>query len=151
MQKHYGHEPKLRELITGVGEMSESLQRTRKPIEMMYLKIATDKQTDSLMKYQEEREQHCQSIRKHVESIKFQIEEELGTILRMFEKELDREKLAMFAELEHYYDNYRDKFEQLARKIGPVATVNNNFKYFSSKSNILLKLLADSDSIKWIN
>jgi hypothetical protein len=32
--------------------------------------------------------------------------------------------------------------------------INNTFKYFSSKSNILLKLLSNSDSngaIKWFN
>jgi len=42
----------------------------------------------------------------------------------------------------------------LSRKIGPIASVNNNFKYYASKSNILLKMLADSEansSVKWFN
>jgi hypothetical protein len=41
----------------------------------MYLNICSEKDNDNLMQYQEEREQHCQSIRRHIESIKFQIEE----------------------------------------------------------------------------
>lgn len=60
----------------------------------------------------------------------------------------------MFNELERYYENYRDKFVYLSKKIGPIAMVNNNFQYYSSKSNILLKMLADSDSnssVKWFN
>jgi hypothetical protein len=38
--------------------------------------------------------------------------------------------------------------------VGPIASINNVYKYFSSKSNILLKLLANNDpssSIKWFN
>lgn len=59
----------------------------------------------------------------------------------------------MFRELEKYYENYRDKFDYLSRKIGPIASINNIFKYYN-KSNILLRLLSDSDSsssIKWFN
>ena len=60
----------------------------------------------------------------------------------------------MYGELERYYESYRDKFDYLSRKIGPIASINNTFKYYSNKSNILLKLMADSDassSIKWFN
>jgi hypothetical protein len=60
----------------------------------------------------------------------------------------------MFSELERYYESYREKFDYLSRKIGPIALINNTFKYFSSKSNILLKLLSNNDSgsaIKWFN
>lgn len=59
----------------------------------------------------------------------------------------------MYIELERYYENYRDKFDYLSRKIGPIASINNIFKYYN-KSNILLRLLADSDpnsSIRWFN
>lgn len=59
----------------------------------------------------------------------------------------------MFTELEKYYENYRDKFDYLSRKIGPIASINNIFKYYN-KSNILLRLMADSDpgsSIRWFN
>ena len=59
----------------------------------------------------------------------------------------------MYGELEKYYESYRDKFDYLSRKIGPIASINNTFKYYN-KSNILLRLLADSDpgsSIKWFN
>jgi|688.fasta_scaffold309547_2 hypothetical protein len=59
----------------------------------------------------------------------------------------------MYAELERYYENYRDKFDYLSRKIGPIASINNIFKYYN-KSNILLRLLSDTDpssSIKWFN
>ena len=59
----------------------------------------------------------------------------------------------MYIELERYYENYRDKFDYLSRKIGPIASVNNILKYYN-KSNILLRLLADSDpnsSIRWFN
>lgn len=60
----------------------------------------------------------------------------------------------MYNELERYYESYREKFDYLSRKIGPIASINNTFKYYANKSNILLKLLADSDpssSIKWFN
>lgn len=59
----------------------------------------------------------------------------------------------MYNELEKYYENYKDKFEYLSRKIGPIASINNTFKYYN-KSNILLKLLSDSQpssSVKWFN
>lgn len=119
----------------------------------MYQQIISDKQNDSFMKYQEEREQHCNSIRKHIESIKFQIEEEMNNMIKVFEKEMEKEKQSMYAELEKYYETYRDKFDYLSRKIGPIAAINNTYKYYN-KSNILLKLLADSDSsssIRWFN
>lgn len=60
----------------------------------------------------------------------------------------------MFNELERYYENYREKFDYLSRKVGPIASINNVFKYFASKSNILLKMLANNEpisSIKWFN
>lgn len=59
----------------------------------------------------------------------------------------------MYIQLEKYYDSYRDKFDYLSRKIGPIASINNVYKYYN-KSNLLLKLLADTDpssSIKWFN
>lgn len=55
--------------------------------------------------------------------------------------------------MERYYESYRDKFDYLSRKIGPIASINNIFKYYN-KSNILLRLVADSDpnsSIRWFN
>jgi hypothetical protein len=60
----------------------------------------------------------------------------------------------MFKELERYYEEYRKKFEHISKKIGPIASLNKSFKYYSSKSNILLKMLADPEanvSVKWFN
>lgn len=74
-QKHYGHDLYIKEVIPAVDELSDTLSRTRKPIEAIYTKLNADKQNSSLMKYQEEREQHFQSIRAHIETIKFQVEE----------------------------------------------------------------------------
>lgn len=63
-----------------------------------------------------------------------------------------REKESIYLELERYFDRYRDKFEQLSKKVGPVVSVTKSYKYYASKHNILLKMLADSDpnsSIRW--
>lgn len=59
----------------------------------------------------------------------------------------------MYSELEKYYESYRDKFDYLSRKIGPISSINNVYKYYN-KSNLLLKLLAENDpvaSMKWFN
>lgn len=107
--------------------------------------MSQEKQNESLLKYQEERDQHCQSIRKHIESIKFEIEEEMRNIVKVFEHELEKEKENMYRELEKYYENYKDKFEQFSKKMGPISAISKSYKYFSSKHNLLLKMMADSE------
>ncbi len=59
----------------------------------------------------------------------------------------------MYIELEKYYENYKNKFEELSRRIGPIASIHNMFKYYNN-SNILLRIMSDSDpnsSIRWFN
>ena len=58
----------------------------------------------------------------------------------------------MFKELERYYESYREKFEYLSKKVGPVSAVTKTYKYYASKHNILLKMMADSDPnslVRW--
>ena len=54
-QKHYGHDLQVKDVILAAEELSNTINRTRKPIESMYAKLTADKQNDSLLKYQEER------------------------------------------------------------------------------------------------
>lgn len=85
-QKHYGHDLHLKEIIPAAGILSDSLRNIRKPIKAIYEKLNADKQNSSLMKYQEERDQHLQSIRAHIETIKFQVNEEVKGIVKIFER-----------------------------------------------------------------
>lgn len=60
-----------------------------------------------MIRWQEEKERHYFSIENHVNSMKYQLEEELSTIEKLFEKALTDAKRAIIAELDTYYKTYK--------------------------------------------
>lgn len=55
---------------------------------MIYREMINIKGVEGLLKWQEEKQQHFTAIEKHINTIKFQIEEELANIVRLFQSEL---------------------------------------------------------------
>ena len=48
------------------------------------------KGVEGLLKWQEEKEQHFNSIENHINTIKFQVEEEVNNIVIRFQEELNK-------------------------------------------------------------
>ena len=57
------------------------------------------KGVEGLLKWQEEKEQHFNSIENHINTIKFQVEEEVNNIVIRFQEELNKEKKRMYDDL----------------------------------------------------
>lgn len=74
---------------------------------MIYREMINIKGVEGLLKWQEEKQQHFTAIEKHINTIKFQIEEELANIVRLFQSELEQEKVRLYTQLERYESNYR--------------------------------------------
>ena len=51
----------------------------------------------------------------------------------------------MYIVLDNYYERYKEKFEHFSRKIGPISAISKTYKYYASKHNLILKMLADSE------
>lgn len=76
--------------------------------------------------------------------MKYQLEEELGTIEKLFEKALLEAKRTIVAELDAYYKTYKENFELFSRLIDPLVAFNRSHKYFSNINNIVLKLMTET-------
>ena len=119
------------------------VERDKASMERLYRKTAGRKENEELIRWQEEKERHYVSIENHVNSMKYQLEEELATIERLLEKALGDAKKAMLTELDTYYKTYKDNFELFSRLIDPLVAFNRSHKYFSNVNNIILKLATE--------
>ena len=83
------------------------MARDKDAVGVIYREMTSVKGVEGLLKWQEEKEQHFTAIEKHINTLKFQIEEELSNIVKQFQSELEMEKLRLYTELERYESNYR--------------------------------------------
>jgi hypothetical protein len=90
------------ELGRGVEEICNRLGRDKDAVGMIFRDMISVKGVEGLLKWQEEKEQHFTAIEKHINTIKFQIEEELSNIVKQFQNDLELEKLRLYSELERY-------------------------------------------------
>jgi hypothetical protein len=106
---------------------------------------------EGLLKWQEEKEQHFTSIEKHISTIRFQVEEELSGILKRFQEELEQEKQRLYGQLEHFYKNYRDKFDRFSRLAEPIVAMQNRFQFYASPMALLFKISTEAAQPKLVS
>ena len=81
-------------------------------------------------------------------TIKFQVEEEINNILLKFQEQLINEKNKLYQELEQYYQNYKEKFDRFSRLTEPIVAMQNKFKFYASPSVLFYKVSCEMGQAK---
>jgi hypothetical protein len=87
------------EVGKGMEELCSRVDKEKKEVNRIHREMLGVKGVEGLLKWQEEKEQHFNSIENHINTIKFQVEEELNNIIFRFQEELTLQKNKLYAEL----------------------------------------------------
>lgn len=139
--KHLYHEANLRSSWEGLNEVAAMIDKDRAAMDRLYRQGVAKKENEAIIRWQEDKERHYASIENHINSLKYQLEEEIKNIYRLFETALVEAKDLVSQSLDVYYQTYKDNFEIFSKMIDPLVQYGRSQKYFANVNNITLKLL----------
>lgn len=115
--KHLYHESNLKGIWDGLTDLAGLVEKDRPVMDKLYKNIVGKKENEELIRWQEEYERHAHSFENHINSIKYQLEEEIKGMYRLFEMAIEDAKEQAFKELDRYYRTYRDNFDIFSKLV----------------------------------
>lgn len=140
--KHLYHESNVKGSWEGFNQLAGLADKDRATVDRLYRKIC-GKDNEELIKWQEDRLRHFGAIENHLNSIRYQLEEEIKNILRSFEVAVEEARKELSLSLDSYLKTYKENFEIFAKLIEPLVAYGRSHKYYSNVNNITFKLITE--------
>lgn len=138
-------------ILEAVDELTRQIENGVEPTRNIYHRLISYKPNEGLLKWQSEKEHHFNSVKRNLEGLKFQIEEETQRILRDFAEQLQKAKAELYLDLEQYYVSYCERFERFAQMTDPIVAMYDRFQLYTNRNALLFKFGTEDEPYKLRN